>query len=350
MAIELYAGAQAREEIQRQGLSPQRIKLMVGASGGPKWLMLSRLDQYISGQFLNKASQPISLIGSSVGAWRMACYAKQNPLETFKEFEALYLDQEYADPITPQAITVFVEKILNALFHEDGCLDVSHNALRKLHVVAVRNRRLLSSSHSVVQALSLFAAAAGNIFSPKIVEALYPRVLISQHGSYEPYGFKPETIKLTAQNLTQALTASGAIPVVLEPSKISGGKDRLHWDGGMVDYHFSGPFNVQDGLVFYPHFFPKLTPGWFDKGLPWRKVKAENYSNVVMLTPSQDFIKSLPYGKIPDRKDFVNLSNQDRKTYWNTVLTATDTLVEEFHEMIETDGGASSVKPIDLIL
>ncbi len=350
MAIELYAGAQALEEIQRQGLSAERIKLIVGASGGPKWLMLSRLDQYISGQFLNKASQPISLIGSSVGAWRMACYAKQNPLETFKEFEALYLDQEYADPITPQAITVFVEQILNALFHKDGCLDVAHNALRKLHVVAVRNRRLLSSSHSVVQALSLFTAAAGNIFSPKIVEALYPRVLISQHGSYEPYGFKPETIKLTAQNLTQALTASGAIPVVLEPSKISGGKDRLHWDGGMVDYHFSGPFNVQDGLVFYPHFFPKLTPGWFDKGLPWRKVTAENYTNVVMLTPSQEFIKSLPYGKIPDRKDFVNLSNQDRKTYWNTVLTATDTLVEEFHDMMEKDGGASSVKPIDLIL
>jgi len=349
MAIELYAGKQAREEIQQQGLLPERIKLMVGASGGPKWLMLSRLDQYISQHLLSK-SQPLSLIGSSIGAWRMACYAKQDPHASFQEFERLYLEQTYSTPITPKAVTVYVEQVLNTLFDDNAALEVVNNATRKLHVVAVRNRRLLSSSHSVVQALSLFTAAAGNVLSPKIVEALYPRVLISQDSSHEPYGFKPETIALTGQNLTQALTASGAIPVVLEPTKIHGGKDRLHWDGGMVDYHFSGPFNVDDGLVFYPHFFPKITPGWFDKGLPWRKVKAKNYSNVVMLTPSKEFIANLPFGKIPDRKDFENLSNEDRLSYWQTVLTATDKLVDEFHEMMQKDGGASAVKPIELIL
>lgn len=349
MAIQLLAGSKALQEIQQQGLRPERIKLMVGASGGPKWLMLSRLDQYISEHFLNP-QQPLSLMGSSVGAWRMACYSKKNPLATFKEFEALYLEQRYSQPISPQAITVFVEEVLNALFNEDGVKEVVNNPYRKLHVVAVRNRKLLNSSHAAIQAMSLFAAATGNVISPKIVEALYPRVLISQHGSYEPYGFKPETIDLTKDNLNQALIASGAIPVVLEPTKIKGGKDRLHWDGGMVDYHFSGPFNVDDGLVFYPHFFPKITPGWFDKGLPWRKAKAKNYSNVVMLAPSKEFIEGLPFGKIPDRKDFENLNDDKRHKYWSTVLTATDQLVEEFHEMLEKDGGASAVQPIESIL
>ncbi len=350
MAIQIFAGESARKEIQRQGLLPERIKLMVGASGGPKWLMLSRLDQYICQHFLPKATQPMSLIGSSVGAWRMACYAQPDPLAAFKKFESLYMDQQYTRPMTPQAITVFVDKVLNALFDDDRAREIVNNKNRKLHVVAVRNRRLLSSQSGLMQALSLFTAATGNLISPKIVEALYPRVLISQKGSSEPYHFKPETIELSVDNLRQSLTASGAIPVVLEPSKITGGKDRLHWDGGMVDYHFSGPFNVDYGLVFYPHFFPKLIPGWFDKALPWRKIKAKNYSNVVMVTPSKKFISNLPFGKIPDRKDFTSMSDDERENYWHQVLVATDKLVEEFHEIMMKDGGASVVQPIERIL
>jgi len=350
MAIQIFAGESARKEIQRHGLLPERIKLIVGASGGPKWLMLSRLDQYISEHFLPKATQPMSLVGSSIGAWRMACYAQADPLAAFKEFENLYMDQKYSRPLTPQAITEFVDIILSKLFDDDSVREIVNNKNRKLHVVAVRNRKLLNSQHGFMQGLSLAAAATGNLISPKIVEALYPRVLISPQGSYEPYKVKPETIELSEDNLRQSLTASGAIPVVLEPSKITGGKDRLHWDGGMVDYHFSGPFNVDDGLVFYPHFSPKLIPGWFDKALPWRKIKAKNYSNVVMITPSKKFISNLPFGKIPDRKDFVNMSDHDREVYWHKVLVATDKLVEEFHEIMEKDGGASVVQPIERIL
>ena len=138
--------------------------------------------------------------------------------------------------------------------------------------------------------------------------------------------------------------------MVMSPAKIPGGKDRWYWDGGLVDYHFSGPFNADDGLVLYPHFFPKMTPGWLDKGIPWRKVKAENYDNVVMLAPSEEFIAKLPYGKIPDRKDFQNLSNEDREAYWHTVLEATNSLVDDLHSALEKDGARSAVMPIENIL
>ncbi len=350
MALMLLAGASALKEIKEHGLSANRIKLIVGASGGPKWLMLSRLDQYINQHFLASATQPISLIGSSIGAWRMALYAQKNPEQVFKEFETAYLEQQYPKPLKPKDITVFVNEILAIFFSGKRAKHVVENAKRKLHVVAVRNRKIFNGSHNAVQILNLLTAATGNILSSKIVEALYPRVLISQDESFEPYEKKPELIKLTENNLGQSLAASGAIPMVLEPTKIEGGKDRWHWDGGTVDYHFSGPFNIDDGLVFYPHFFPKVIPGWFDKALPWRKIKAKNYDNVVMLTPDKEFIASLPYGKIPDRKDFVELSDEDRLAYWNTVLAATDKLVEEFHAMLEKDGGASAVQPIEKIL
>lgn len=350
MDLQILAGKKALAEIKQYGLRPERIKLMVGASGGPKWLMLSRLDQYLSEHFFPRATQPIALLGSSIGSWRMACYAQQDPLTTFKEFEQLYINQRYSDTLIPAEISAYIEKVLSQLFSPERAKYIVSNPLRKLHVVAVRNRKLLNGRSKLAQGFGLLSAAAGNIFSSKIVEALYPRVIISPQKSTTPYFIKAEAIELKTENLSQSLIASGAIPMVMAPTKVAGGKDRWHWDGGLVDYHFSGPFNAEDGLVFYPHFFPKVTPGWLDKGIPWRKAKAENYDNVVMLAPSAEFIAKLPYGKIPDRKDFVDLSNEDREAYWNTVLEATNGLVNDLHTALEKDGARSAVIPIESIL
>jgi hypothetical protein len=350
MNLQILAGKKALAEIQQYGLRPERIKLMVGASGGPKWLMLSRLDQYLSEHFLPQAEQPISLLGSSIGSWRMACYAQQDPLSSFKEFEQLYTHQRYSKKLEPQEISEYIDAILSQLFSPNRAEFIASNLSRKLHVVAVRNRKLLNGRSKLAQGIGILSAATGNLLSTKIVEALYPRVIISPQKSTAPYFNKPESIALTADNLSPALIASGAIPLVLEPSKVAGGKDRWHWDGGLVDYHFSGPFNADEGLVLYPHYAPKIIPGWLDKTIPWRKAKAENYDNVVMLVPSADFIAQLPYGKIPCRKDFVNLSNEERETYWQTVLTATDDLVHELAAALSKDGARSAVMPIESIL
>ena len=51
MDLQILAGRKALAEIKQYGLRAERIKLMIGASGGPKWLMLSRLDQYLSEYF-----------------------------------------------------------------------------------------------------------------------------------------------------------------------------------------------------------------------------------------------------------------------------------------------------------
>ncbi|EAT12760.1 patatin-like phospholipase family protein [Bermanella marisrubri] len=348
MNLELLAGESAFAEIKENGLSADRIRLMVGASGGPKWLMLSRLDQYFTEHFFSP-NHSMSLIGSSIGAWRMALYAQKDPLARFKDFEEIYLNQRYKT-LSPKEITGFIERVRDALFSGQYARDIVENASRQLHVVAVRNRKLLNGRSNWMQAISLLSAAAGNLVSNKIVEALYPRVVISHKGSIGPYSKTPEVIPLTEKNVAQALVASGAIPMVLEPTLVEGGINRWYWDGGMVDYHFSGPFNIDDGLVFYPHFFPKIVPAWFDKSLPWRSAKAKHYDNVVMVTPSQSFIDQLPYGKIPDRKDFNKLSDDERERYWHTVLDQTNRLVEEFHEMMMTDAGRSAVQPISKII
>lgn len=348
--IQLFAGREAYQTIMERGLRPQDVSLMIGASGGPKWLILSRLDQYLCEHFFSQAEQSIELVGSSIGAWRMACYARSNPLEAIREFERLYANQRYQRPFVQQDITDFIQGVVDTLFGGDRSHEVINNPNRHLHVIAARSRRFLNGKSKALQVLGLAMAASGNVVSKRWVEWLYPKVMVSQDQRHGPYYSLPEQVALSENNLSEALIASGAIPLVMEPSKLTGGLDRWHWDGGMVDYHFSGPFKLEGGIALYPHFSPKLIPGWFDKGLSWRKVRSEHYQNVALLCPSESFIASLPFGKIPDRKDFTAMDDDTREKAWHQAIDQTNHLVDEFDRAWNLDGGRSLVRPIEDML
>ena len=144
---------------------------------------------------------------------------------------------------------------------------------------------------------------------------------------------------------------------------IAGAAEGNYRDGGIVDYHFD--LNVRgtssttydsadettgvnsqtatsdttidsshDELILYPHFSAGLRAGWFDKKLP-RLVKPEHYERVVLLCPSQAFIKNLPYGKIPDRSDFSKLDTESRKKFWWRAANDSEQLAEEFAQFIQ---------------
>ena len=108
------------------------------------------------------------------------------------------------------------------------------------------------------------------------------------------------------------------------------------FDGGIVDYHFDFSFRRREGLVLFPHFFDRITPGWFDKPFSWRKPRAEDLSDVVMVAPSDAFIAALPGGKVPDRNDFLNLETDARIAQWHDVIERCRALADEFNELIET--------------
>ena len=65
-----------------------------------------------------------------------------------------------------------------------------------------------------------------------------------------------------------------------------------------------------------------------------RQVLASSYENTVLLAPSQSFIQSLPYGKIPDRTDFTKLDAPTRIKYWLEVLEQTEKLAECFNDFV----------------
>jgi hypothetical protein len=78
-------------------------------------------------------------------------------------------------------------------------------------------------------------------------------------------------------------------------------------------------------------------------------VRAKHYDKTVLVCPSQAFIDSLPYGKIPDRTDFTTLEPEQRLQYWQRVFLESEKLATAFKSFYQTQN-ISQIKPIsDLV-
>ncbi|MDQ7048931.1 MAG: hypothetical protein Q9M92_05065 [Enterobacterales bacterium] len=216
--------------------------------------------------------------------------------------------------------------------------------------------------------LGLLTAAMANALSKNNLSYFFERHIIynaqKNDDFSQPYfnyqSDKTHYAALTQDNVKSVLLASGAIPLVLRGiSDIPHVSPGIYRDGGIIDYHLdvdfdcvrqSDPSPDQQGLVLYPHFFPQVKPGWFDKGLSYRHASEKNFDKVVMITPSASHVASLPYQKISDRNDFKNLDTQTRINYWEKVLSESDRMAEDFAKLVETGQGLNQILPIEPIL
>lgn len=350
-ALQVFAGHYAREHIRNRGISAQDIQVVMGASGGPKWFVLSHLDRYLVQHWLPNNSRKIELVGSSIGAWRMAAYAGEAPLDAIELLEHEYLHQRYSAKPTAQEITQSVHDLLDSFAQTK---DLTANPLRSLNIIAARAKHLGQLESKWAQTLTLTGVAMGNLVSRASLPYWFDRVLFQSADAQLPVqqwdGFKTTAVALQANNYRDALLASGAIPVVIEGVKNPAGAPKgMYRDGGMVDYHFDLPIKPKQGLVLFPHFMPALKPGWFDKPLNWRKVQAENYSHTIVVCPSRAFVESLPFGKIPDRKDFERMDNDSRIRYWLTVVDRNKAIAEAFDDWVHSTNPAAWVEPIETL-
>jgi hypothetical protein len=153
-------------------------------------------------------------------------------------------------------------------------------------------------------------------------------------------GFPLEVYSLASSNFKDALMASASIPYVMMGVDDIQGIPGMFRDGGVLDYHLDLPFlpKGDDGIVFYPHFYDYITPGWFDKSLG-RRPHSENMENVVLISPSEKFVENLPFGKIPDRMDFETFAGDDKEriAYWRKSADLNVALGEEFYEAVQSN-------------
>jgi hypothetical protein len=143
-------------------------------------------------------------------------------------------------------------------------------------------------------------------------------------------------VPLSTDNLSAALMGSVAIPGVLHGVALPGTTDGRYRDGGLLDYHLDLPFARQDDITLYPHFGPRIVPGWFDKFLPWRHHQPSHHRNTLLLCPSADFLARLPGGKLPDRSDFKRYRGQDklRQQQWRTACSESQRLGDAWLEWL----------------
>ncbi len=104
----------------------------------------------------------------------------------------------------------------------------------------------------------------------------------------------------------------------------------------MIDYHFGPELHVDRGLILYPHFFQKLTPGWFDKLHKQRSVDPSSMENVLLLAPSYEFVATLPGGRIPDRNDFYKFDTDERIRRWQVVVEASEALAQDLELLFDS--------------
>jgi hypothetical protein len=66
------------------------------------------------------------------------------------------------------------------------------------------------------------------------------------------------------------------------------------------------------------------------------------------LSPSQDYLQSLPLGRLPDRKDFTlkGLDQKQRIQMWNQCISESQRLGDEFLEMVEKQQFAQVIQDL----
>jgi len=341
-ALHIYAGPLARQAIAKNGLQPGDISTIPAAAGGPKGLLLGALDRFIFGDWLTASTQPIDLVGASIGAWRMSTACLNKPVAAFGRLEHDYIHQHYAlapgqkRPSAAQVSELFGENLLAFYAGRVGEI-LSHSRFR-LHIVTSRGRHLLNTEHGLRTPLGYFGAYLTNVVRRKSMGAWLERVVFSSpagaHCAPLPYAtddYRTRQVPLSERNFNPALQASCSIPFVLRAvHNIPGAPPGAYWDGGITDYHLH--LNYQQGLVLYPHFQKSVVPGWLDKSLKWRHHATHYLDKMVLLAPNPEWVKSLPNGKLPDRTDFTHYGNDlaARVKAWNTACSASAQLVDEF--------------------
>lgn len=355
-ALRIYAGPAAREHIVANGLRPQDVRTVPGAAGGPKGLVLGPLDRFLFGDWLPQASQPIDLVGASIGAWRLANACLDDTKAAFHQFEQGYIHQHFElpegqkRPSARQLSAQFGEGLRS--FYGGRSSEVLKHSRYRLHVITSRGRHILGREGRARTAVGYLGAFLSNSVHRKSLGAWLERVVFSTPGAALPFGtrdFRTRQVALVEANFELALQASCSIPFMLEAvHDIPGAPAGAYWDGGITDYHLHLDYANADGIVLYPHFQQAVVPGWLDKGLTWRHKSTGFLNRMVVLAPDPEWVRSLPNGKLPDRNDFMHYRSdlQGRIKAWSAAAAESQRLADEFAQWLAEGCNARDVRPL----
>jgi len=354
-ALRIHAGPLDRAHIARHGLQPHDVRVIPGAAGGPKGLVLGPIDRFLFGQWLPRSRQPVDLVGASIGAWRLANACLNDSVAAFTAFEEGYIRQQFEVPpgqkrLRAEQVSAQFGAGLRA-FYGGRVGEVLEHSRFRLHVITARGRHILGREGSARTPLGYLGAFAANSVRRKSLGAWLERVVFSTPGAALPFGtqdFRTRQVDLDAANFEPALQASCSIPFMLSAvHDIPGAPPGAYWDGGITDYHLHLNYNNAEGIVLYPHFQQAVVPGWLDKGLKWRHGATSFLDRMVVLAPDPAWVATLPNGKLPDRTDFTRYGHDGamRSAVWARAAAESQRLADELAGWLERPD-ASALRPL----
>ncbi len=339
-AITLRAGASARRLIEHQGLTPDAITLLGAPAGGPKFLIVKALDDFLFSEWLPQRQQPLPAFGSSVGAFRLVAAAHRDSKAALQRLVDAYCDKCYEQRPSASELTAAIRAIFEHMHDRSDTEHILNHPWLQLHLVTTRCQGLAASQHPVTQSLGFGLAFLSNLAHRDKLANRFERCVF--HTGSTPFNLIPDAFStefsaLTPANLGEVTLASGSIPIVMETRRdLPDSTPGAHIDGGMIDYHM----DIRDAddsaqqLVFIPHYEQRVVPGWFDKRLPKRQ--PQHHEHLVVLSPAPELVAKLPGGKVPCRKDFTIYKNDDaaRLKAWRAGLDASERIADAFREIL----------------
>jgi hypothetical protein len=343
-ALQVLAGPRALQHLRERGLAPGDVRVIPGAAGGPKGLVLNPLDRFLFGHWLAGSEQTLHLLGASIGAWRLACACLPDADEALAQLADDYISQHYehapGKAPTPRSVSQAFGAKLEERLGARGAEVLSHPQ-RRLHVFTSRGRHLLRREGRWRTPLGYLGAFVANAASRRALGGWLERVVFGDPRDALPFqlhDYRSHRAALTHENLTAAILASCSIPFWLDAvHDVPGGPRGAYWDGGITDYHLHLDYAAMpEGLVLYPHFQPQVVPGWLDKAWKRRHRASAWLDNVVVLAPRPAWVATLPGAKLPDRSDFKRFGDDlaGRMRVWRRAVAESQRLADEFAELV----------------
>lgn len=274
--LSFYGGDRAISIIRECGLTQDIVKIVAGAAGGPKWLILGHMDRFLFSEWFSKRApvnnesqtqsehpDPLFLAGSSAGAWRFAAASQSDPVKALERFADSYIHQWYSIKPTLQEIDVECWKVLDGYIDDNGVNEILTHPYCRLSFFSVRSKGGTASDNPLFLTTTMVGAALLNAFDRKHMNRFFQRTLFYNPSAPPPFydmdqpdtnfhknnSAKPGSqfpmlkVPLTHENFKKALISSGSIPLVMPGvTDIPATPPGVYRDGGTIDYHLDIPF------------------------------------------------------------------------------------------------------------
>ena len=217
--ISVRAGRKAIGIVRDGGFRLASVKVLAGASGAAKFLVLTGMDRVLMSLFKERAN-PLYLIGTSIGAFRMAAYCQRDPLEALGRLEREYIAQQYDSRPTRREVTGESWRILHAYIEDDEIEHILNHPFMRISFLANKCKGLLKSENLLFQGLGVALAAGVNRLNRTGLGRFFERALFCDSREDPPFAsmnqFPMGIHRLTESNFKEALLSSGSIPIAME--------------------------------------------------------------------------------------------------------------------------------------